>query len=162
MQLSKISLELIAEYIKESRYLENLDLSWNNLIPSDFAVVFDVIQTNPTLKSLNLSCNTIIDKQFQNNSVNWDFSSAFDVLTNLKKEAIKAGNTGIAKDEPADMPMKVISCLGRFIRYNKNLQSLILNNCGLNSQVMVGFVSYLRHAKSLLCLHMASNPGITE
>ena len=27
---------------------------------------------------------------------------------------------------------------------------------------MVGLVSKLRHAKSLLCLHMASNPGITE
>ena len=27
---------------------------------------------------------------------------------------------------------------------------------------MVGLIPYLRHAKSLLCLHMGNNPGISD
>ena len=95
MRLNKTSLEIIAKYIDESKYLENLDLSWNNLIPGDFAIIFDVLQSNTTLKSLNLSCNTIIEKQFQNNPIDWNFHSAFDSLIARRKDAIKAGSANI-------------------------------------------------------------------
>ncbi len=67
MQLDKFSLGIVSEFIEDSQYLEKLDLSWNNLLPNDFAVLFDVLAKNVTLKTLNLSCNTIIDKQYQNN-----------------------------------------------------------------------------------------------
>ena len=52
--------------------------------------------------------------------------------------------------------------LGKFIRFNTRIQTIILNNSALNSQLLVGLVPYLRHAKSLLCLHLASNPGINK
>ena len=59
-------------------------------------------------------------------------------------------------------PEYVIKCLNNMIRYNKKIQTVNLNNCGLNGQVLVGLVQSLRHAKSLLCLHLASNPGISK
>ena len=58
--------------------------------------------------------------------------------------------------------MQFIYCFSKLIRFNKQIQSVILDNTGLNSQVMAGIVPALRHAKSLLCLHMTSNPGINE
>ena len=61
-----------------------------------------------------------------------------------------------------EMPDLLIECLGKMIRYNTNLQSLNLDNTGLNSHVLVGFVPFLRHSKSLLCFHLAQNPGITS
>ena len=59
-------------------------------------------------------------------------------------------------------PEFVISCFNKFIRYNKNLQSLNLSNVGLNSQVLVGITQSLRHSKGLLCLHLTSNPGLND
>ena len=58
--------------------MEDLDLSWNNLIPSDFAELFNVLGQNKTLRSLNLSCNMLIDKKDQNNKFDFNFLSAMD------------------------------------------------------------------------------------
>ena len=66
MQISKICLDKIADFVKESQYLEDLDLSWNNFLPLDFGHLFNVLSTDQTLRSVNLSCNTIIDKEHQN------------------------------------------------------------------------------------------------
>lgn len=56
----------------------------------------------------------------------------------------------------------VIQCLNKFIRYNTRLITLNLSNTGLNGQVLVGIVQGLRHAKGLLCLHLTSNPGLSD
>lgn len=61
-----------------------------------------------------------------------------------------------------DHPKRVIYSLNQFIRYNKRLQSLNLSNTGLNGQVIVGIIQSLRHAKGLLCLHLTSNPGLSD
>ena len=58
--------------------------------------------------------------------------------------------------------MQFIYCFSKLIRFNKQIQSIILDNTGLNSQVIAGLVPALRHAKSLLCLHLTSNPGINQ
>ena len=54
-----------------------------------------------------------------------------------------------------DMPQLVINCIGRLIIYNLNIQCVNLDNTGLNSRVLAGLVPYVRHAKSLLCFHLA-------
>lgn len=53
------------------------------------------------------------------------------------------------------MPELVVECIGNVIRYNRNLQSINLDATGLNSAVLAGFVPALRHAKSLICFHLA-------
>lgn len=63
MQLGKTSLDKIADFVKESQYLEELDLSWNNFLPLDFGHFFNVLSRNLTLRSLNLSCNTLVDQE---------------------------------------------------------------------------------------------------
>lgn len=63
-------------------------------------------------------------------------------------------------EDEDDLCLKTIFCFRQLIRYNRRIQSLQLNNCGLNSQILCGFIPALRHARSLLCLHLASNPGI--
>lgn len=66
MQISKNCLDKIAVFVKESQYMEDLDLSWNNFLPLDFCNLFIVLSRNITLRSLNLSCNTIVNKENQN------------------------------------------------------------------------------------------------
>lgn len=51
-----------------------------------------------------------------------------------REEAIKQGKGYIAKvKEEVDHPLQTVYCLTRLIRYNKSIQSIILNNCGLNA-----------------------------
>ena len=123
MQLNKHCLEIVSQLLLESQYLENLDLSWNNFMPKDFAVLFDVLADNKTLRSLNLSCNTIINKADHNNKIDFNFDSAFQDYSNQRKDAIKAGLTEVRSRivTTKDMPMMAIYSFGRLIRYNNVL-----------------------------------------
>ena len=78
MQIDKTSLELVASLLEKSEYLEDLDLSWNNLLANDFNILFTVLSKNRTLRCLNLSCNTIIDKADQNNEIDFKFDSLLE------------------------------------------------------------------------------------
>ena len=53
-----------------------------------------------------------------------------------------------------DMPALLVEAIGRFIRYNKNVMCVNLQNTGLNSNVLASFLPALRHSKSLLCFHL--------
>ena len=76
MSLKHKALQLCSEYLKNSHHLEDLDLSWNNLIPNDFTVMLEILGENKTLRSLNLSCNMLIDKNDQNNKFDFKFNTA--------------------------------------------------------------------------------------
>lgn len=73
MQINKFCIEKISEFLDESEYLEDLDLSWNNLLPQDLFPLFNALAKNLTLKSLNLSSNTLLDKADQISTI--DFKS---------------------------------------------------------------------------------------
>ena len=62
----------IARFVDESTTLEDLDLSWSDVIPHHFVPLLEVLSRNRKLKSLNLSWNMIIDKAEQNNEVNFN------------------------------------------------------------------------------------------
>ena len=53
-----------------------------------------------------------------------------------------------------DMPQLLVESMTHLIRYNNNIQCINLDNTGLNEKVLVGLVPGVRHAKSLLCLHL--------
>lgn len=76
MNLHTHGLQLVAKFLNESSFLEDLDLSWNNLIPSDFKLFLEVLSNNRTLRVLNLSCNMLVEKRDQNNKFDFDFQSA--------------------------------------------------------------------------------------
>ena len=88
MQLNKLSLARLATFVDKSEYLEDLDISWNDLIPLDFVPLLQTISTNKTLVSLNLSCNSLIEKQDQNQSYDLKNISAMDQYVELRKQAI--------------------------------------------------------------------------
>lgn len=91
MQLNKLSLEATAQFLEHSEYIEDLDLSWNNLLANDFTVLFTVISNNKTLRSLNLSCNTIIDKADQNNEFDFKFDTIMEDYVERRRLALEAG-----------------------------------------------------------------------
>ena len=68
----------ISEYLANSQFLEDLNLSWNNLRPKDFECLFPVLSSNRTLRTINLSSNMIIDKKDQNNKFQMRMISEMD------------------------------------------------------------------------------------
>ena len=62
LHINLIGMKLLARFVEESNYLEDLDISWNDLIPVHFTPLLEVLSRNRTLVSLNLSWNILIDK----------------------------------------------------------------------------------------------------
>ena len=91
MHISSKGLNLIAKYLDASESLEDLDLSWNDLIPSHFTPLLEVISRNRHLKSLNLSWNTMIDLADQNNKFTFKVKSAMEEMIDQRKKAIEKG-----------------------------------------------------------------------
>ena len=60
MHLSPRCITQIAELVKNSVWLEQLDLSKNGLLPKAFPTLFEVIDKNRSLKYLDLSYNLVI------------------------------------------------------------------------------------------------------
>ena len=81
----------VARFVEESAFLEDLDLSWNDVIPVHFTPLLDVLSRNRSLRSLNLSWNMIVDKAAQNNPVSFEARSALDDYVKARQDAINEG-----------------------------------------------------------------------
>ena len=106
----------------------------------------------------------LIDKADQNNEFSFNVRSAMEEMIEQRRSAIELGKGHMDKHDEQNVPHAeyVIQCLNKFIRYNNKLQTLNLSNTGLNGQVLAGITQGLRHAKSLLCIHLTSNPGLSD
>ena len=122
--------------VEESTIID-LDLSWNGLGPDVMYSIGDKLASNRRLQFLNLSHNN------------------FKELTDFRSE--RPGSNW----EP-EMEDEVAANLCKFIKYNSRLLHFDLSYSGLTKRMLLPFGAALRRAKSLLCLHLSGNPGITE
>ena len=60
---SETSFTKLCKYVRESRRLRELNVSWQYLRPTSFYQLFNVIKQNRTLVSLNISWNKFIEDQ---------------------------------------------------------------------------------------------------
>ena len=123
MQIKNLTLQRICVLLKQSEHLEDLDLSWNDLRPMDFAPLLQVLSINRTLVSLNLSCNSIIDKADQNNVYKFNFISAINQYVQMRISAIRQGTMQLKQEDLSkqDYPTQVCNNLGKLIRFNKRI-----------------------------------------
>jgi hypothetical protein len=63
MQLSEHSLNNIGTIVMKSYVLESLDISWTSLTSERFIKFLENIETNRSLKYLNLSHNMLVDSK---------------------------------------------------------------------------------------------------
>ena len=93
LHISQIGIQNVAKLLDESAFLEELDLSWNDLIPLHFTPLLESISKNKQLRSLNLSWNIMIDKADQNNEFSLEKRSAMDDYIQKRREAIEQGKS---------------------------------------------------------------------
>ena len=52
--------------------------------------------------------------------------------------------------------------IGKMIKHSKALQHMNLTGTGLSAAVIYEMGSFLRRARSILCIHLSGNPGLTQ
>ena len=65
MQVSELALNNIGTIVKQSIWLESLDISWTSLTADCFKKFLGCLKDNRNLKWLNLSHNTLVDGEHQ-------------------------------------------------------------------------------------------------
>ena len=126
------NLSHILKLVAESRYLVELDISWNSLSPGSLSRFLEVLSKNRSLKNLNLSGNNI-----------------------------QASNTKESQ-EMTEGDLQRWKSLGSFIKHNRSLQVLDLRNTQMTVQFLARLVPILRKAKSLLVLDVSGNCRLDE
>ena len=99
MKLNFRNIEQVARIVTDSNFLEDLDLSWNDLIPAHFTPLLEALSRNRQLKSLNLSWNMLIDQTAQNNPVDFSFRSAMDDYIEERRKAIESSGLATTDQE---------------------------------------------------------------
>lgn len=81
----------------------------------------------------------------------------------VAKEAEEEAKQPAEKPSPQELARReVITGLCKFLKYNTNLQHLNLTNTGLDHEIIYALANEaLTKARSLVCLHLCDNPGIT-
>lgn len=62
-KLQSYHVDNLAVVLDDNKYLEELDLSWNNLAPRDMLKVTNTLGKNRTLRHLNLAWNFLTHAQ---------------------------------------------------------------------------------------------------
>ena len=156
-------LDDLAHFVDVNDCLTDLDLSGNNLLPLHFVNLLKALAFDKTLINVNLSWNSLINqRQIEKEDV-----LSIDLTEERMNIIIEKGLTNLyLYDESLDyitekqIPQLIIECFSNMIRHNNNIKCINLDSTGLSSRVLVGFVPAMRHAKSLLCFHLAQNPGV--
>lgn len=159
----------LCDFVNLSEHLEELNISDNKLLSKSFIKLIYSLATNSRLRYLNLSWNSIIDDKKQdseasaNKKVAQDKKTGFGVNLELDpkfdfvKDKLEVFNTKIS-----DQARVCIENLCQFVQKNKNLIHVDLSNTGLSEKQMWFFGRALRRSKSIRCLHLSGNPGITR
>ena len=61
--ITNFSLPALEEFVREAKYLTNLDLSWCNLLPRQMRKLLAILRENRKLQYLNLAWNNICDSR---------------------------------------------------------------------------------------------------
>ena len=113
--------------------MEDLDLSFNDMLPPKMDVLFSYLRDNKKLVHLNISHNNLIEGMIGNN-----------LAAVLDTEA------------------KVGEYLDHFLRVNRKLVHIDLTATNLSETAMLQILPAIRKSKSIQAVHLSGNPGVTE
>jgi hypothetical protein len=72
------------------------------------------------------------------------------------KEPVHLTNASKAKQN------EILMLLGRLIKFNKKFLHLDLTGCGMTSFMISHLGKQLKRSRSLVAIHLSSNPGVVE
>jgi Ran GTPase-activating protein (RanGAP) involved in mRNA processing and transport len=140
-QYSPAGIQHLCTFIQSAKTLTTLDISWCEMpmgSANSFFQILQALSTNRKLVNLNLSWNNLAD-----------------IGSNVRNdEEIKTDRL----PEPSMYPAQCASFLASFIKYNKQVQHMNLENCSLSLEMMQILAAAIRKSPSLQALHLSNNP----
>ena len=160
----------LATLVEQSRTLRELDISWNLLKPQSYINLIRSLGENRMLLSLNLSWNSIVDGK---ELVVDEFSPAPKQplsARNLRQMMHNSRSPRSNKDAPwheiehrfSELSTQVVDSLCSLIKRNKRLQHVNLEGTGLSEYMLLQIANAISRAKSLVSIHLCSNPGTSQ
>ena len=134
----------VIEYLKESNYLEELDVSWSTVRPQTVKLLVEALKDNRQLTCLSLAFNRLLSQQNDRD---------------LTKQEIADGMTEVPL---RDENVETMNCFMEFIKYNPHLIHLDLQSTHLYEPALRFIGRMLTRAQSLTTLHLCNNPGISH
>jgi Ran GTPase-activating protein (RanGAP) involved in mRNA processing and transport len=162
-------------YVEKTKHLFHLDISWNSLSGKQTQDLCGIIKENRTLKSLNLSWNSIVNPsadKFKFSNVTeatrlkdelkiFQQKERRDGAKNLAEAMFKNLSKVVVSKKLPGVEVLTINHLGHFVKHNKKLIHLNLSYMGMCEKSVNEFGPVLRRSKSLLSVHLSGNPGNT-
>jgi hypothetical protein len=140
VNLHDSSVEKICTALENKGFLTDLDISWNNLLPTTMYYIAETLGKNRSLKSVNISWNSF-----------GSTDGLADFAPPMEKKAGEEDNDFIT-----------IHNICKFIKYNPKLIHFDISKTGLSKDQLREIGPALRRAKSLLALHASGNPGVSK
>lgn len=170
----------LGKIIAESNSMRDLDISWNMLKPQSYNYLIRSLGENRTLLTLNLSWNRIVDSteiavaetprgKMRQSHTKLNSKATSKNTTKLNTPRTFGSSLNFQNEAPwnekevkfTDFTTTVIQNLQQLIKRNKKLQHLDLTGTGLTEFMMLKIGDAIARAKSLLSIHLCSNPGST-
>ena len=134
----------VVEYLKDSNYLEELDVSWSTVRPHTVKKLVEALKDNRQLTCLSLGFNKLL--AVQNNRE----LTAEEIAAGITEVPLRAEN------------VETMDCFMDFIKYNPNLIHLDLQSTNLHEPALRFIGRMLKRAQSLRTLHLCNNPGLSQ
>lgn len=171
----------LGKILAESNSMRDLDISWNMLKPQSYNYLISSLGENRTLLTLNLSWNRIVDSteisvagtprgKMRQSQTKMNSMATSKNTSKLNTPRTHVSSLLTIQNEPqwyekevkfTDFTTTVIQNLQQLIKRNKKLQHLDLTGTGLSEFMMLKIGDGIARAKSLLSIHLCSNPGST-
>jgi len=131
--LSCEDVQRLGDYVIHSKQIEELDLSYNGMMPNLVDVLLEKLVSSKRLVSLNLAQNSLIE-----------------------------GNTGANQKRKLESEARAKNWLTIFIGGSKKLIHLDLTKTSLSEEAILFILPTIKSSKNLQGVHLSGNPGVTD
>lgn len=132
------SFRTVVEFLDNTQYLRELDLSWTVIRENQWPLLLAAVKDHSSLRMLNISHNLLLEKQSF-------VPSQRDRKRGLTEAPLTKHNAAVMQNF-VDM-----------LEMNHNLISLNLDYCGLFRQALNMLISNLHLSDTLQCIHLSGN-----
>ena len=133
----------MCKLLEDSKQLVNFDISWAEFPTGMFKDVLQAISKNRRISYANLSWNSMSEAEERPNA------QEKPTTKRLSVSSIKFSAPVVSFE---------IECICKFVKYNKNLLHLNLQNMGINEPMLDQLMTSIKKAKSLQSIHLSNNP----
>lgn len=151
VQYGKEGVEHLCKLVEESKQMVHFDISWAEFPKGTFKHVLEALSKNRRLCFANLSWNSLEDERKE------------DIQEKPSTQKRVAKRLSVSQLKFLDqVGSQEVESICKFIKYNKNLLHLNLENMSINKSMLDQLLASIKRARSLQSIHLSNNPCLAS